>query len=158
MPVITVMIKIDSCGMELSEVTVHLLVSQRTRQALSMSQQHWKHPRNSIIFSHNVDVNVWHWSSYLTTEIINQQQLHCTWQIAALPSVKETCFIYTAIYTSLPWGFLIVIAKGEILTRTSPRFPSGFSEQEMSPCDLHSWAITVPPSQTHLQRTSFLLR
>lgn len=36
------------------------------------------------------------WCSHLTTEIINQKQLQCTWQIAALPSLQGTCFIYTS--------------------------------------------------------------
>jgi hypothetical protein len=75
----------------------YLLLFKRTRYALSMSQkQNQDHLRSSIIFIHNVDVNVCLWCSQLTTEIINQKQLQYTWQIAALPSLQETCFIYAS--------------------------------------------------------------
>lgn len=82
---------------ELYEVTIHLLPSKENGNALSTSQQqNQDHPRSGIIFIHNMDVNVYLWFSQLTTEIINQKQLQCTWQIAALPSLQGTCFIYTS--------------------------------------------------------------
>lgn len=83
--------------MQLYEFIICLLLSKGTGHALSTSQQ-WNqdNARSGIIFIHIVDVNVCLWCSQLTTEIINQKQLQCTWQIAALPSLRGTCFIYTS--------------------------------------------------------------
>lgn len=181
MQVIIVMIKNWQPWHGVSDVTMHLSASQGTRQALSMSQQHHQeHPREpdrhcpclsniirSIQGRASFLATMWMWmcvTGALTTEIINQKQLHCTRQIAALPSVKETSFIYTS---SLGFFFLIdhlsrSIVKGEVLTRASPRFPSGLTSclyhSSRLPGNLHSWAVTVLPSQTHLQRTPFHLR
>lgn len=83
--------------MELYEVTIHCSPSEGNGNVLFTSQQqNQDHPRSGIIFINNADINVCLWCSQLTTEIINKKQLQCTWQIAALPSLQGTCFIYTS--------------------------------------------------------------
>lgn len=133
------MIRIDGPKRRAYKVTLCLSPSKRTGYALSTSQrQNQNYPRSGIIFIHNVDVNVCLWCSQLTTEIINQKQLQCTWQIAALPSLRGTCFIYTS---SLVACWLITsqvqYSKVGCWHRLHLGFPQGShtleSEREISP-------------------------
>lgn len=98
------------------------------------------------------------WCSQLTTEIINQKQLQCTWQIAALPSLRGTCFIYTSSLVAC-WliTFQVQCLKVSCWHRSQLGFPSGShtlgSRQKNSPCfthaadNLHMWADPNVPWQ-----------
>lgn len=106
--------------------------------------------------------NVCLWCSQLTTEIINQKQLPCTWQIAALPSLQGTCFIYTS---SLVACWLITsqvqYLKVSCWHRLHLGFPWGSCILRRGRTPSHAFAYTAislmictsaPPSWAHRRR------
>lgn len=147
---------INGWGGEFCEVAItpH---SQKAGAALSTSEwQKQAHPRSGIIFIHSMDVNVCLWCSQCTTEIINQKQLQCTWQIAALPSLQGTCFIYTSSLAAY-WLITFQVQYLKVSGWHKPHlgFPPSSSQtlkfrQEMSPClSAHSYSSYTQLSYPH---------
>lgn len=150
---------------ELYEVTIYHLPSRAHGNALSTSQQqNQDHPRSGIIFIRSMNVNVCFWCSRHTTEIINQKQLQCTWQIAALPSLQGTCFIYTSSLVSC-WlitfqvqylkvrcwhGLHLSFPQGSHTPGPGRKFPCVFSDAAISLTISTSGQIPVPPPQGQL--------
>lgn len=120
---------------ELYEVITCLLLSKGTGYVLSTSQQqNQDRSRSGIIFTHTVDVTACLWCSQLTPAIINRAiTVHLAHGSFTLFE-RDMFYLY-----SLPCGLLTdyipsPIFKGELLTHTSPGFPS----------DTRIWAKNLP--------------
>lgn len=104
------------------------------------------------------------WCSQLGTEIINQKQLQCTWQKAALPSLQETCFIYTSSLvacrlTAFQVQYLKVSCWRGLHLGSPQGSPTLGSGQEIPPClckhsrlphNPHIWADADAPGLGHI--------